>query len=289
MAHIPEALQNQLNLGVTTLAWVWILTRRDQSRFGFTDHDRSLTVEGVICDPQSGFEGGSLRTQAGEEAARGVVFGQLNSPVITDADLRAGLWDGAQLIQYRVNWKSPDLKFQTFTGELGAMRSGPEGFEAEVQGLSARLNRTLGRVFSRRCDAQLGDERCGVNMASRRQTLTVSTQISARVWQLEGELSDPSAYVQGRWRWPDRTLDQAFRMLTVQALAGGIRVELDQAVPGSARSGEHVTLEQGCDKRFETCRKRFSNALNFRGCPHMPGNDALLRVAREGGARPRPR
>ncbi|HCR66184.1 MAG TPA: hypothetical protein DIW38_06680, partial [Oceanicaulis sp.] len=27
----------------------------------------------------------------------------------------------------------------------------------------------------------------------------------------------------------------------------------------------------------ETCKARFSNAANFRGCPHMPGNDALIR------------
>ena len=29
----------------------------------------------------------------------------------------------------------------------------------------------------------------------------------------------------------------------------------------------------GCDKRLATCRARFANAVNYRGFPHMPGND----------------
>jgi uncharacterized phage protein (TIGR02218 family) len=34
---------------------------------------------------------------------------------------------------------------------------------------------------------------------------------------------------------------------------------------------------EGCDKRLETCRDRFANTLNFRGEPHLPGNDLLTR------------
>jgi uncharacterized phage protein (TIGR02218 family) len=43
--------------------------------------------------------------------------------------------------------------------------------------------------------------------------------------------------------------------------------------------GAAVVLRAGCDKRFETCRNRFSNAVNFRGFPHMPGNDFVARFA----------
>jgi uncharacterized protein len=33
------------------------------------------------------------------------------------------------------------------------------------------------------------------------------------------------------------------------------------------------------DQRFSTCVSRFANALNFRGEPHLPGNDLLTRYA----------
>ena len=42
-------------------------------------------------------------------------------------------------------------------------------------------------------------------------------------------------------------------------------------------TGCRVELREGCDKRFETCVARFDNAVNFRGEPHLPGNDLLTR------------
>ena len=38
-----------------------------------------------------------------------------------------------------------------------------------------------------------------------------------------------------------------------------------------------------CDKRFATCKAKFANALNFRGFPHLPGNDAAYGYVVEGG------
>jgi uncharacterized phage protein (TIGR02218 family) len=54
--------------------------------------------------------------------------------------------------------------------------------------------------------------------------------------------------------------------------------------------GDSLTLLAGCDKSFETCRDKFANHLNFRGFPHMPGNDIALGyvhasdVAMDGGS-----
>jgi len=36
------------------------------------------------------------------------------------------------------------------------------------------------------------------------------------------------------------------------------------------------TVTFGCDKRFSTCRDRFANGVNFRGFPHIPGNDFVI-------------
>ena len=33
------------------------------------------------------------------------------------------------------------------------------------------------------------------------------------------------------------------------------------------------TVTAGCDKQLETCKTKFDNVVNFRGFPHMPGND----------------
>lgn len=40
-------------------------------------------------------------------------------------------------------------------------------------------------------------------------------------------------------------------------------------------------MTAGCDKSFATCRSKFGNGINFRGFPHLPGNDFIV-----GGVRP---
>ena len=40
---------------------------------------------------------------------------------------------------------------------------------------------------------------------------------------------------------------------------------------------------RGCDKRIETCAAKFANVANFRGFPHIPGQDAVLRYATTDG------
>jgi len=43
------------------------------------------------------------------------------------------------------------------------------------------------------------------------------------------------------------------------------------------------TIRAGCDKRIETCGAKFANTANFRGFPHIPGQDAVLRYATKDG------
>ena len=280
MIDMPAALQAKLDEGATTLAWCWVVTRRDALSFGFTDHDRALTVAGVACEPDSGFTPGETRSEAGFAPARAAVFGALNSDRIAASDLDNGVWDGAQIALYRVDWSDPALFFKAFTGEIGAVTRGEHGFEAEVSGLSARLDRLVTRVFSRTCDAELGDGRCGVDLQAGGFTdpVTVLDVISAGAVRLSGVEGRSSGwFAEGVLDWTSGANAGARARVTSHRLeAGGAVVELDPVPAAPVQAGDAATLTAGCDKRFSTCRAKFANAENFRGCPHMPGNDVLL-------------
>jgi uncharacterized phage protein (TIGR02218 family) len=56
----------------------------------------------------------------------------------------------------------------------------------------------------------------------------------------------------------------------------GVTVALWQAMPEPIAEGDTFTVTAGCDKRFATCRDRFDNTANFRGFPHIPGNDFVV-------------
>jgi uncharacterized phage protein (TIGR02218 family) len=107
----------------------------------------------------------------------------------------------------------------------------------------------------------------------------------AHVSAAEGEVLtlDRSEPVANGWgggvlRW----LDGANGGLSASVLtSSGSVVTLSEPPPFAVEAGVRVEIREGCDKRFETCRTRFGNALNFRGEPHLPGVDLLTRYPGE--------
>lgn len=163
MRHVPETLQAALETGVTCLCTCWIVTRSDGDRFGFTDHDRDLDWQGVTCRAGTGFGATGCAAEAGLAPDQAGLLGALDDGVLRAGDLEAGLWSGARVETWRVDWSAdPPEGLKTGQGELGEVRRVDARFEAELLGLSHRLSRVTGRVFARRCDEVLGDERCGV-------------------------------------------------------------------------------------------------------------------------------
>ena len=63
---------------------------------------------------------------------------------------------------------------------------------------------------------------------------------------------------------------------------GAVLVTLWQRAALPVEVGDTFAITAGCDKRWSTCREKFGNGANFRGFPHIPGNDFVLGVAKRG-------
>jgi uncharacterized phage protein (TIGR02218 family) len=50
-------------------------------------------------------------------------------------------------------------------------------------------------------------------------------------------------------------------------------VELWQEMSREVAIGDTFEIMAGCNKLFATCKSKFANGVNFRGFPHIPGND----------------
>lgn len=200
MKQISEAFEARLADGAATTCLCWRLERRDGFTIGLTDHDRALTFGGITYSPGAALSAARFEIAGGLRPGRASGDGALAACALTEADLAAGLWTRARVHVYRVDWQSTDDRILVWTGFLSEITQLGDQFEAELISLKAELERPVGRLVTRRCDAVLGDERCGL------------------------------AGVEG----------------------------------------------QSCDKRFETCHDVFSNAENYRGFPHLPGQDFVL-------------
>jgi uncharacterized phage protein (TIGR02218 family) len=275
MRVLSETFAASLASGVTTLAHVWRVERRDGAVFCFTDHDRALVVDGVSCDPLAGVAGGVMDKSSGLSTDTASIAGALRSDALSEADLARGLWDGARVDVFKLDWSDPAQRVHLFAGRIGEVRRGPSAFEAEVRGLQAQLNAPAGRVFSRHCDAALGDARCAkdIDNATYRGQGVVTAILDGRAFAASGldGFSD-GWFSRGRLVWSDGV---AVEVAAHRALSGSAEIELLDD-PGAVLSvGAMFSIYAGCDKRFETCRGKFANAANFRGFPHMPGNDAV--------------
>ncbi len=164
MRNLSTEFQSHLSGEVTTLCMVWKLELLDGRVLGFSEHDRDLIIEDVVYSAQSSLTESESENRLGFAADNGSVQGVLNAVNISDAEIADGVLTGACLSRYRVNWVEPSQCALLSVGELGQVTTKGDYFDVEWLGLSTKLDRSTGRVFSKKCDASLGDPRCGVSL-----------------------------------------------------------------------------------------------------------------------------
>jgi len=286
MRSLPAALQAHLDARVTTLCRCVRIERGDGAVLGFTDHDRTLVFDGTAFEPTDGLDASEDVSGTGFAVGGMEVLGALTSDRLDPDDLAAGLFDNAEVSVHLVNWSTPSERHLLRVGRLGEVTREDGAFRAEIRGLAAALDETRGRTFRPTCDADVGDGRCGVDLEAagfrgsgtvtaagdRRGFSASGLSAFARGWFERGRLTFTSGANAGR----------SAEVRTHRIEASAAAIGLWQPMHRDIAPGDGFTVTAGCDKRFVTCRGKFSNGVNFRGFPHMPGNDFALTYARRG-------
>ena len=286
MRNFPQAFLDHLATGATTLCRCWKLIRRDGMSFGFTDHDQDIVFNGVTFAASSGLEGAELETKLGLSVGGSEIVGALTTPALTELTVSGGSWDNATVETWYVNWADPTIRVLLDIGQIGEIRCEDNNFTAEIRGLAQRFDEERGRIYQTACNADLGDARCGiaidgalyrsagtVTATDSRLTLTATLAGSyATGWFDAGSIAFNSGQNAG-------TVIE-IRQHSLQGAT--IKFVLWRRTSAAIAVGDAITVKAGCDKRIDTCRGKFANALNFRGFPSIPTNDFILTYARQG-------
>jgi len=264
----------------TTLATLWKVTRLDEVVFGFTDHDKDIVFGGLTYLAKSGFSASQIEGAAGLSTANLELDGLFDSEYITQADIEAGVWDGASVEIRQVNYLDVSMGADVLrVGELGTFQSKDGMFVAELRGLMDRLQRTVTRLYLPSCNADLGDDRCGVDIEALR-VLGAVTAVTSRADFLTdlASGSPPVAddeFTYGLITWTSG--ENAGRSMEVKQHAAAGQIILQLPMVGTVEVGDEFSIVPGCTKSLEQCRDRYSNVINFRGFPHIPGLDRMIR------------
>lgn len=283
MKTLAPGLADHLSGDVTTLCRCWKLIRRDGTVMGFTDHDRDIVFGDVTFEASSGLAAGGMEQSLGLNADSQEVTGAFASERITPQDLRGDRYDGASIEVWIVNWTSPDERVLDRVLTMGEIAEEDGRFRAELRALASDMDETCGRRFSRHCDADLGDARCGVGLEEPqfKATGVVGAVHSGLAFEALGLAAFEANWFRGgRLQFDTGACAGAtVEIAEHQAGDGGVTLHLWKLLSASLAPGDAFTVHAGCDKTFSTCRAKFGNGVNFRGFPHMPGNDFALGYA----------
>jgi len=279
-------LQARLKEGVSTICRAWVVTRRDGVSIGFTDHDLDLAFEDVTFEAGAGMDAGAVERSTGLSVDNTVALGALTSDRVSEADILAGRYDGAKVRQWLVDWSDVDARMELFRGTIGEVRASGGAFEAELRGLAEALNHPVGRAFLKTCDRVLGDTKCGVDTSD--PTYSVTASVVSVTDQLIIGWEDSYGYQTGWFTggaltWETGANAGISALVRRDTGSGTDRVmTLWAEARAEAVVGDTFRVVAGCDKYIETCAAKFDNAVNFRGFPHMPGEDWVTAYPKQG-------
>ena len=277
MRVLPAGLQEHLDSGATTLCWCWRVLRADGVTLGFTDHDHDLVFNGATFEAATGFAASDVESTVGLGVDNLDVESVLRSGTLNEDDLAAGLFDGAEVEIFRVNWQDTSQRALIRTGQLGEVTRGRHSFRAEIRGLAHELQQPKGRLYQFGCDVDLGDARCTVDLelAAFKSAGSVTQSDGARVLSVSGlDSFESDWFTRGLLTWTsgaNTSLKMEVKLHT--KAVGAVTIELWQLMCQPIAVGDAFSVTAGCDKQFSTCRGKFNNVVNFRGFPHIPGND----------------
>ena len=264
----------------TTAAWCWKITRKDNVTFGFTSHDKNISYGGVTYEAATGFTPTAVETSNNMAVDNLDIDGVLNSDYITADDVDRGLYDGASVDVFLVNYENTtDPIFVIRRGFIGKIENSDIGFTAEIRGLLDIFQRKSVATYQKTCRAKLGDDKCKKDISGMTDAALVTSVSSNDSFAV----SIGTARATGHYDYGVATFiggqnnGSSYEVKHYDSSTNVVTLFLPTTFP--IEVGYTVELLVGCDGNFSTCRDKFSNYINFRGEPSVPGTDYVASYA----------
>jgi uncharacterized phage protein (TIGR02218 family) len=131
MRTLDIGFRAHIESGATTLARCWKLTRRDETVLGFTDHDQALRFDDIDYLPMA--DAADMPARLGAQVDTGEIAGILHADAIAEADIVAGLYDGATVETWQVNWQDTTQRVRVGLHTIGEIVREDGLFRAELR------------------------------------------------------------------------------------------------------------------------------------------------------------
>lgn len=234
------------------------------STWKMTTYQSSITAAGGTFTPLAGLERGVLKIGTQEEDS-----------LALDITLP---FDHPMVAAYAYETAPPQLDFTMFRVHLSDLTSPVTMWKGKVTSFTVEGRKAKFRVpslfsymltgvapqprFQAPCNHILYDERCQVSLAANQHVTTV-TAITDRIITVATNPYADNECNAGELVFPSGNQSRM--------IVGSVGNDFTVTYPYSGLAvGSAVTLRRGCDHSFDTCKTKFSNGINFGGCPLVP-------------------
>ena len=277
MKNISNELKNSLNDDTLNLVRCWKITLKNNKILCFTTCNENIEYDTLVYNSISANDLNELKTNIDIEEDSGEISNLIVSDIIENNDILSGLYDGADVELFLLD-KITNEKIILLNGIISSIEYKDNIFNAKVKGLKSKLNKVIGDVYTPLCRCQFCDKKCGLN----KNNFTFNGEISSIVNNTEFQTNSSNIVNKAEGYFENGVIE------FISGKNNGFKTEIKQfknnsiilsmELPYELKSGDQFKITAGCDKEFSTCCNIFNNAINFRGEPHLPGIDVLLKV-----------
>jgi uncharacterized phage protein (TIGR02218 family) len=251
--------------------------------FYLTDHDAEIVVSGQTPSdingtytPVDSVTPSAAESESDMSVDNMEIIGHIRANGIEDDDVKAGLFDGAKVWVFAVDWDkgvTAEGIVRLRRGWLGNIKQKDYQYTMELRGLTQKLTTQIVEMYTAACPADFCDTRCGLNIATYTHADTVATVTDNREFTVTSTSTDCShghvLFTSGNnsgiareiksWDTPTQT------------------VITHITFPFTINVSDTLNLYEGCGKDLSDCQG-YSNVDNFRGFPHVPHQDEAFRT-----------
>lgn len=276
MKAISPSLKAHYALGTTTISRQWRFERRDGAVVRVTTCSRDLLINGELYLSKEVVNPTAIVQEASAAVANSEVNGAMAAGSVEESDLVVGLWDGAFVTVFEVNFLDPSMGVLALqSGNIGDVKAGRSAFTAEVRGVTQSIQKIVGRVYTKGCPWRFGDpDTCRFDVEALRVSGSL-TSVSNRREFIDSARTEAPDYFGAGVLTMTNGENEGFSMEIYSFGSGGFVLHLP--MPFNPLVGETYSVIPGCRKRYtEDCRVKWSNTNNFGGFNDIPGADKVL-------------
>jgi uncharacterized phage protein (TIGR02218 family) len=275
---IPIALQSHLDQDATTLCNLTRVETKDGTIYGFTDLDVDVVYDdgdgSVTYRADNGFTPSRVQASADLAVDNAELSGLVMDTGITEAQIRAGLFDYARVRVYRVNYMDLTNGHEIIAvGTAGETNFSANGWKTEFRSLTQQLKQPISKLYSLTCRAAFGSAQCGKSFTWVSGTVT-SVGANPRRTFTDTALTQADGYFDiGVVEW--LTGSNAGGQMEVDAHASDT-MTLALPMPYAIDVGDMFRVRKDCSKEWDDadngCLFHWGSARkdHFRGEPHIP-------------------